>query len=1306
MYLFNVPMVKDTKYYDILEVQPNAGENDLKKAYRKLALKYHPDKNPAAGDKFKEISHAYEVLSDPQKREIYDRYGEEGLLGDGSGGMGGMNAEDIFSQFFGGSMFGGGSNRGSTGPRKGKDLVHPLKVSLEDLYRGKVSKLALQKHVMCPKCDGRGGRDGAVRQCSTCNGTGHKTVTRSLGPMIQRFQTICPDCNGEGEHIKEKDRCKECKGKKTISERKVLSVHIDKGMKEGQKIVFNGEGDQGPNIIPGDVIFVLEQKEHALFKRRDDDLYTVHKIDLLTSLAGGKVFIQHLDDRFLEISILPGQCIKPGDIKVIQGYGMPSYRHHDYGNLYVRFEIEFPPPFFITDPASFSLLERVLPPRTESRLSNDAIIEEVVISDVDPMQEARAEGASKGARGTNGMSEEYDEESAHPGKNDSKTFVQKQPIQPLVDGSGPVYTQLLDQVLYNQKKYSNCVLLTRVGGFYELYFSQAEKYAPLLHLKLTRKDTKAGPVPMAGFPFYQLDRYLKCLVEEIGEYVAISEEYRRLDDYSIHRNIYERRISRIITPGTLIDEKFIDLYINNFLLAIYINPKHTEKIDGSSSFEVGLAWFDLSTGDFFTQISHFEYLLDELERINPKEIIIDKMFQNISMENISSYVREKGCFVTYETVEISNSIIQKWENIKVSDENVPAFSGLEENAALMILSYVNDKLQGEEFNLQIPIRRTTKENTIIDINSIRALELKQSLMEGGKKGSLLSAIKRTVTASGSRLLTEWICSPLTSIPLINKRLDLIYDSQRLIQKISLGRKNADDLLALSKTIEVTNRIYYCLKKLSNRECISFLLKRITIPLDLSKKIQDAIDEEGLMQKQKENEETVTEAIKKITNSEEISELGNFSNNDSKELKLNTNKKDLKNIDTWIIKKNASLSLKKLHEELNAFYDQKDKLEESLRALLDTNNLILKTTSTLNHIVHLRNRSTKDISGIHGAKIISTNKSTKLIEIPEWTHLGNMIEQTKMKIRLEESNVVDYLRIETLKNLTVLRKNANVLDELDIISSFATLAQEQKLVRPILKTEISHKIISGRHPIVETSLYNRGLVFVPNDCFLGEEKRIWFITGPNMGGKSTYLRQNAIISILAQIGSFVPATYAEIGIVDQIFSRVGSNDNLYKNQSTFMVEMLETAKILKRATPNSLVIMDEIGRGTTYKDGLAIAYACLYHLHYINKSRVLFASHFHELVDMISLFDSVSTYCTKILEERWIISYKYNYNVLLRPISSSSSSSTGSSLEGAADSTTVGTCVVVIYKSGFSKVNISSILKNSPFQLLQTNNLKQ
>ncbi|RKP11599.1 DnaJ domain-containing protein, partial [Piptocephalis cylindrospora] len=253
-------MVKETALYEALGVSPDASESDLKKAYRKLALKYHPDKNPDAGDKFKEISHAYEVLSDSQKREVYDRFGEAGLSGEGGMGGGGVSPEDLFAQLFGGGgggFFGGGGPGGSSrhsGPRKGKDVGHGLKVTLEDLYKGKTSKLALQRNIICKKCDGKGGKAGAVKSCSTCNGQGVRLTIRQMGPMIQQVQQTCPDCRGEGEIINQKDRCKDCLGKKVISERKVLEVHVDKGMKGGQRITFTGEADQAPGTLPGDVV--------------------------------------------------------------------------------------------------------------------------------------------------------------------------------------------------------------------------------------------------------------------------------------------------------------------------------------------------------------------------------------------------------------------------------------------------------------------------------------------------------------------------------------------------------------------------------------------------------------------------------------------------------------------------------------------------------------------------------------------------------------------------------------------------------------------------------------------------------------------------------------------------------------------------------------------------------------------------------------------------------------------------------------------------------------------------------------------
>ena len=306
-------MGKDTKLYDTLEIKPDASENEIKKAYRKLALKYHPDKNPDAGEKFKDISQAYEILSDSNKREVYDTYGMEGLSGSGAGGgMGGMNAEDLFSQFFGGFGGGGGGRRGPSGPKRGKDIVHQLKVKLEDLYKGKTSKLALQKNVICGDCKGIGGKAGSVSTCSGCSGRGVKIQLRQMGPMIQQIQMACNECDGKGETISEKDRCRTCSGKKVVNERKILEVFIDKGMTDGQKVVFSGESDQAPNTEPGDIIIVLDEEEHPTFKRKGNNLFANVKIDLVTALCGGVITIKHLDGHILKVSTLPGEVIKPG----------------------------------------------------------------------------------------------------------------------------------------------------------------------------------------------------------------------------------------------------------------------------------------------------------------------------------------------------------------------------------------------------------------------------------------------------------------------------------------------------------------------------------------------------------------------------------------------------------------------------------------------------------------------------------------------------------------------------------------------------------------------------------------------------------------------------------------------------------------------------------------------------------------------------------------------------------------------------------------------------------------------------------
>jgi DnaJ family protein A protein 2 len=359
-------MVKETDFYDRLEVAPDASQEEIRKAYRRKAVKLHPDKNPddpKAADRFKELGEAYDVLSDEEKRKVYDRYGKEGLS---EGGYQSRSASDIFSAFFGGgSIFDilHGGRPGSAGPQKGEDIVSALNVSLEELYNGKTQKMAITRNVLCNKCNGTGTKTGKqADKCAGCEGRGVRVVMRQMGMFIQQSQMVCPECQGRGDQVKEKDRCTNCKGKQVVKDRKVLEVAIEKGMRENQRLTFSGESDQAPGMEPGDIVFVLKQREHETFKRAGNDLVMEKAIKLIDALSGLVFSFKHLDGRNVIVRTQPRTVINQGDVLTIMEEGMPVHkRPFQKGNLYVKFSVIFPLPEQISPPQA-ALLKQALPP--------------------------------------------------------------------------------------------------------------------------------------------------------------------------------------------------------------------------------------------------------------------------------------------------------------------------------------------------------------------------------------------------------------------------------------------------------------------------------------------------------------------------------------------------------------------------------------------------------------------------------------------------------------------------------------------------------------------------------------------------------------------------------------------------------------------------------------------------------------------------------------------------------------------------------------------------------------------------------
>ncbi|GJJ74160.1 DNA mismatch repair protein MutS [Entomortierella parvispora] len=771
----------------------------------------------------------------------------------------------------------------------------------------------------------------------------------------------------------------------------------------------------------------------------------------------------------------------------------------------------------------------------------------------------------------------------------------------------PRLSPLRKQILDLEAAYPDCVLLVRVGEFYELYDHNAEEYGHLLGLRMGSKTFSGETVAFTGFPYKQLDQKLEILVSKHSLKVALCEQFQ---DEEPGSRAFRRSVHRIITSGTLIDEQFLNQNENNWLLAVA-----TDK----SSRMLGLSWLDISTGDFFTQETNYDSFANDLARIRPREIILNANLRNDPDHEVRQTIERMGHFVvSFEYMRTAAQMAIQNENEILEDamalfdfdpSHLEPFSNRTQSACLAILRYVNHTQMGRKPVVQRPIEWKDGSIVKIDRNTIEALELVRTLRDSSRAGSLLHHIDRTKTKAGSRLLADWLTSPLTSIEQINGRLDMVEflkndshlmhdmnayltecrDAQRALQKLSLGQIDPQDLVAIRVTMEA-------LQKIKSRITDKITRMKNSSGGGISSYVPDLVQEtadniKGL--------EPICELIRKVVD-------------ESME----------QNQDYGFINEDVSPELTALHQQLKKLKSRKRAMLERWTTYLGgAKPFEVKSSFGYRHIVELRSSASAErLKAILDGKVVDVShtdqRHTKIrYQVPVLTEMMDCIEQLEGQIVQQEKSILNATRAEILEESTAIVMNCRYIAKLDVLLAFAKMAIEQHYIRPVLNDSQRTLIAGGRHPVVELALQHEGRHFVKNDCSVGQDELIWLLTGPNMGGKSTFLRQNAILTIMAQMGSFVPAARAELGIVDKVFSRLGGADNLANSQSTFMVEMTETASILQHATERSLVIMDEVGRGTSTLDGCAIAYSTLHHLYHVNKCRTLFATHYHELADM-------------------------------------------------------------------------------------------
>lgn len=766
-------------------------------------------------------------------------------------------------------------------------------------------------------------------------------------------------------------------------------------------------------------------------------------------------------------------------------------------------------------------------------------------------------------------------------------------------------TPMLKHYVDMKKDFTDALLLYRVGDFYETFFDDAIITAKVLSLTLTGKECgHEDRAPMCGVPHHVVDTYVNKLVKK-GYKVALCDQ---VEDPKEAKGLVKRAITKVITPGTLTDIESLDRKENNYLLSIFENE-----------YGIAMTYCDISTGKLVCleikalSKSLGKKAIDQIEKINPAELVINSNYSN---QDLRQYFNlNNNIFLNYInfTNDYENRIktIVKYlgkENLeKISDKRLAIISLA--NLLDYIYKYYNEKLEHIN-NIEL---LKINEYMEIEANTRKNLELTRNLNNNSKENTLISLLDEADTVMGSRLIHDWLERPLIDRDKIQRRLDLvdgfykdnilsrnvsnildsIYDLERILAKISYKRANARDLISLKNSLKDIPKLKDILKN-SNNKLISAL--GINLP-DISD-IYDLIDKSIVL----EPPITITE--------------GN------------------------LIKENYNKDLDDLKKLSNNAEDRLLTYEKEQRDLTGIKNLKIIYNKNNGYSIEVTKVNTDKVDKSYIRK--QTLKNQERYTTEELENISSLILNGKDKINSLEYELFNDIVDKILESTSRLQSLSKMIANIDSLNSFAKIATKYNYVKPIINDEPVIKIESGRHPVIERNLKENE--FIANDTDIGEDTNlIQIITGPNMAGKSTYMRQTALIIIMAQIGSFVPADRAQIGICDKVFTRIGASDNISKGQSTFMLEMNEVSNILENSTDRSFVILDEVGRGTSSDDGLSIAMALVEYLSKHKKVKTVFATHFHELTILENELDNVTNLKIEILEEN-------NNLVFLRKIS--------------------------------------------------------